>query len=334
MRLVRKRKDKYMGGGMSSPNDIGNWPGLIMPGNLFRDALLPIARQQELIGQALAEVDLAPITSIAGIAGQMAEAQRALAGIAEQYQRSAQPVIEALRSFQQVLYFPQSIRFPLEFEYLFGASKGDREAANWLAERVHWEPDGPTIKLLTLHGRIKNKSPQQIWIETLTDAFLVILRDHQTPLVFYIRDSGPIMTAEGAPVTSRMDDLSIPFLYKWAQVEAVRYALNHLTGAPCSIQVILERQPTPSEDEFDLLAWPDRNLSLDSLLGYVRGRPSGSTAIPEDLFRNEYWQAYYQLLGLSTRKRPTQEDVAAAMFISRRTLQKYLERYDLPWPPA
>ena len=63
-----------------------------------------------------------------------------------------------------------------------------------------------------------------------------------------------------------------------------------------------------------------------------RGRPQGSTAIPEDVFETKYVEAYTKVMERSG-DRPRQVDVANELGIDERTFRNYLKRIDLAWPP-
>jgi hypothetical protein len=64
-----------------------------------------------------------------------------------------------------------------------------------------------------------------------------------------------------------------------------------------------------------------------------RGRPVGSTDINEATFRQQYLDAYRRLQAQGIR-RPSQEKVAAQLLIHKRTFERYLKHYRLPWPPT
>jgi len=60
------------------------------------------------------------------------------------------------------------------------------------------------------------------------------------------------------------------------------------------------------------------------------GRPRGSTRFDEQVFARDLFERY--------RAQPPDQrsraDLAKAMGISRRTLHRYLDRWDLAWPPS
>lgn len=60
-----------------------------------------------------------------------------------------------------------------------------------------------------------------------------------------------------------------------------------------------------------------------------RGRPTGSSRWSERVFVKELFARYAAL----PESRRTRVDVAIAMGISRRTLDRYLHQWDIAWPP-
>jgi AraC-like DNA-binding protein len=63
-----------------------------------------------------------------------------------------------------------------------------------------------------------------------------------------------------------------------------------------------------------------------------KGRPPRSTQIEQAQLQEDYRHAYYDIMK-RTGRRPSQLDVAEELFISERTLRRYLKRGGLPWPP-
>jgi hypothetical protein len=63
-----------------------------------------------------------------------------------------------------------------------------------------------------------------------------------------------------------------------------------------------------------------------------KGRPPKSTQIEQAQFQEDYRHTYYDIMKRTDRQ-PRQLDVAEELFISERTLRRYLKRGGLPWPP-
>lgn len=61
-----------------------------------------------------------------------------------------------------------------------------------------------------------------------------------------------------------------------------------------------------------------------------RGRPSGTTRFDERVFVKDLFDTYQQL----PEDQRSREEVAKALGISRRTLHRYCERWDILWPPV
>lgn len=62
--------------------------------------------------------------------------------------------------------------------------------------------------------------------------------------------------------------------------------------------------------------------------GEAGGRPPD---LDEAALRQCYWDAYQKVL--ESDQRPKKVDVAALLLMSTKTLKRYRDRYNLPWPP-
>jgi hypothetical protein len=76
-----------------------------------------------------------------------------------------------------------------------------------------------------------------------------------------------------------------------------------------------------------------KGIGLLKAIDAVGGRPPD---MEEEAFRKQYWDAYCKLLDRAHRdgdRLPAKWQVADELLMHLRTLSRYLNRFQLPWPP-